>query len=239
MDATEITGYRCGRCGRVYSDRNAASGCCVHTCAVCGKMFEAAGHFAVLCEGCKDAAAKEGRRKIWDAAPKVKASEYDNPVYIIEDDTYCMGGVSEILDLYEEPPEWGVFGTAEEKIELSPDRIVELLEEHDSAYDGYEVEGEALRDIVDFCGEWNERHAATSYVPCDVGIVFDDEAGGRDLDGKPSEWKTRDELKAMTVKQLREYAKEIGCCLGYDASRKDTTICAIESHQRRGDRSWQ
>lgn len=50
--------------------------------------------------------------------------------------------------------------------------------------------------------------------------------------------KTHEELCVMTVKQLKEYAKEIGCCLGYDAARKDTTVNAIEAHQRhvmRGD----
>lgn len=51
--------------------------------------------------------------------------------------------------------------------------------------------------------------------------------------------KTREELQAMTMKQLKEYAREIGCCLGYDGSRKDTTICAIESHQEHNDRSWE
>lgn len=44
--------------------------------------------------------------------------------------------------------------------------------------------------------------------------------------------KTREELTAMTVKQLKEYANEIGCCLGYDAARKDSTINAIECFER-------
>ncbi len=44
--------------------------------------------------------------------------------------------------------------------------------------------------------------------------------------------KTHEELINMTVKQLKEYAKEIGCILGYDAARKETTINAIESQQR-------
>ena len=44
--------------------------------------------------------------------------------------------------------------------------------------------------------------------------------------------KTEDELRAMTVKQLREHAKEIGCCLGYDTARKDTMVKAILSHQQ-------
>ncbi|MBX9032656.1 hypothetical protein [Gordonibacter massiliensis (ex Traore et al. 2017)] len=44
--------------------------------------------------------------------------------------------------------------------------------------------------------------------------------------------KTHEELCRMTVKQLKEYAKEIGCCLGYDGSRKDTTVNAIEQYQR-------
>ena len=50
--------------------------------------------------------------------------------------------------------------------------------------------------------------------------------------------KTHDELINMTVKQLKEYAKERGCILGYDAARKETAINAIESQQRyvmRGD----
>ncbi len=44
--------------------------------------------------------------------------------------------------------------------------------------------------------------------------------------------KTHEELTAMTVKQLRDYAKQIGCCLGYDGSRKDAAIDAIECFQR-------
>lgn len=43
--------------------------------------------------------------------------------------------------------------------------------------------------------------------------------------------KTHDELSKMTVKQLKDYAKQIGCCLGYDGSRKDSTINAIEQQQ--------
>lgn len=48
--------------------------------------------------------------------------------------------------------------------------------------------------------------------------------------------KTREELEAMTTKKLKEYAKEIGCCLGYDGSRKDTTVAAILAHQSRIER---
>lgn len=44
--------------------------------------------------------------------------------------------------------------------------------------------------------------------------------------------KTHDELSKMTVKQLKDYAKQIGCCLGYDGSRKDTTISCIDSVDR-------
>lgn len=49
--------------------------------------------------------------------------------------------------------------------------------------------------------------------------------------------KTREELERMTCAQLKAFAKEIGCCLGYDGARKDTTIAAILSHQRNNDRS--
>lgn len=44
--------------------------------------------------------------------------------------------------------------------------------------------------------------------------------------------KTRDELEAMTMKHLKAYAREIGCCLGYDAARKESAVNAILSYQR-------
>lgn len=37
----------------------------------------------------------------------------------------------------------------------------------------------------------------------------------------------RAELEKMTMKQLKQIAKEEGICLGYDAARKDTCIGAI------------
>lgn len=43
--------------------------------------------------------------------------------------------------------------------------------------------------------------------------------------------KNREELACMTVKQLKSYAKDIGCCLGYDASSKQSVLAAIVSYQ--------
>ena len=43
--------------------------------------------------------------------------------------------------------------------------------------------------------------------------------------------KTHEELERMTCAQLKAYAKEIGCCLGYAGAKKDTAIEAIMSHQ--------
>lgn len=48
--------------------------------------------------------------------------------------------------------------------------------------------------------------------------------------------KTEAELRRMIVKELREYAKEIDLCLGYDAARKESTISAILSHQKHIER---
>lgn len=48
--------------------------------------------------------------------------------------------------------------------------------------------------------------------------------------------KTREQLEAMTMKQLFAYAQEIGCCLGYDRSRKESTVNAILSHQEHIER---
>lgn len=50
-----------------------------------------------------------------------------------------------------------------------------------------------------------------------------------------NEFKTEEQLRAMTMVQLRSYAKEIGCCLGYDGSRNDTAVRAILSYQHYQD----
>lgn len=42
----------------------------------------------------------------------------------------------------------------------------------------------------------------------------------------------RADLQKLTVKQLRQIAKDEGICLGYAASRKDTTIDQIISNRR-------
>ena len=51
--------------------------------------------------------------------------------------------------------------------------------------------------------------------------------------------KSKEELQRMTMRQLKEYAKEIGCCLGYDGSRKETTINAILVHQEHNSQDAQ
>lgn len=42
----------------------------------------------------------------------------------------------------------------------------------------------------------------------------------------------RERLMGLTTKQLRQLAKDEDICLGYDASRKDTTVGAIVSARR-------
>lgn len=47
------------------------------------------------------------------------------------------------------------------------------------------------------------------------------------------EWDAmRERLMALTMAQLKAIAKDEGICLGYDGSRKDTTVSAIVSHRR-------
>lgn len=43
----------------------------------------------------------------------------------------------------------------------------------------------------------------------------------------------RERLTGLTLKQLKQVARDEGICLGYDASRKDTTVAAIVSQRRR------
>lgn len=42
----------------------------------------------------------------------------------------------------------------------------------------------------------------------------------------------RQELSHLTVKELKQLAKDEGICLGWDACRKDSTVGAIVSHRR-------
>lgn len=42
----------------------------------------------------------------------------------------------------------------------------------------------------------------------------------------------RERLMGLTTKQLRQVARDEGICLGYDASRKDTTVAEIVSQRR-------
>ena len=42
----------------------------------------------------------------------------------------------------------------------------------------------------------------------------------------------RERLTGLTLKQLRQIARDERICLGYDASRKDTTVGAIVSARR-------
>lgn len=42
----------------------------------------------------------------------------------------------------------------------------------------------------------------------------------------------REELSGLTVRQLRQIAKDEGICLGYAASRKDTTVGEIITARR-------
>jgi hypothetical protein len=42
----------------------------------------------------------------------------------------------------------------------------------------------------------------------------------------------RADLMALTMRQLKEIARSEGICLGYDGSRKDTTVAAIVSFRR-------
>lgn len=57
-----------------------------------------------------------------------------------------------------------------------------------------------------------------------------------DVDAKAKEQADRERLEKMTMKQLREVAKNEGVCLGYYCSRKaDAVIAIIEWKRFKGD----
>ena len=49
--------------------------------------------------------------------------------------------------------------------------------------------------------------------------------------------KTREELCLMPMRESRAYAKEIGCCLGYAGTRKDSAIQEVVAFQRHMSRA--
>lgn len=53
------------------------------------------------------------------------------------------------------------------------------------------------------------------------------------MDEREKVWEDmRERLTGLTLRQLRQIARDEGICLGYDASRKDTTVGAIVSARR-------
>ena len=55
-----------------------------------------------------------------------------------------------------------IYGTTTEKIDLDPDRIIAMLEEHDAAYEDYELDDTAKEFIAAFAKEYNEKYAEDS-----------------------------------------------------------------------------
>lgn len=49
--------------------------------------------------------------------------------------------------------------------------------------------------------------------------------------------KTREDLCRMTMREIRAYARQIGCCLGYAGARKDSAIQEVVSYQRHVSRA--
>lgn len=64
-----------------------------------------------------------------------------------------------------------IYGTREELIGFDTEDFITILEEHDAAYDGYEVDDTARQFIEEFVKVFNKKHADHSYFVDEEEVI--------------------------------------------------------------------
>lgn len=170
MKPDKIDCWRCSCCGRAYLDRDMAERCCV--CSGCG--MEGTHNGLVECVDCQHRKIDERERRRWDKARKVRLRDYDGDgVYVSAMEQYLFD--ASVQDVYEAWDEYQgmecddqiedlrVFGVERHPVQINVDNIIQQLS--DDAYEDWEMDGDALRDLERMCAEWNDRHADRAYWP--------------------------------------------------------------------------
>src|SRR5688572_13682432 len=86
--------FYCSECRVVQRSKTLAEGCCVNTCADCGKEHDLKYH--TLCRACDDKRIAQRERERFEKAEKLKPENYSGPVYV-DDDQYHRS-LDEYLD---------------------------------------------------------------------------------------------------------------------------------------------
>lgn len=183
----EVTAYKCDKCGQAWLTLSSANNhVCSNNrkCEICGNTIEKDFHYT-LCRRCK--AIKDKNKylmievKRYEKAKKISVEEYENenPNGLYYSNERYYFDIESFLDsIYrggEDVPDY-VWGTYKEPIQLDADAIVELLQDNDVAYEGYEVSSKAKKDIQDFVEQFNSEHTEYSHWPdYETAILVSDE----------------------------------------------------------------
>lgn len=153
MDASAVTCYRCGNCGKVWASQEDAERCCAKgTCERCGRELD---HwYESLCAGCVE-------RQVWERPDNefVAASDWDDGVFYMDRYYQCPQDLSDDLGGF---PEWGVFGTQRMRHLLTDESLEVWCDEYP---DNLEADAMSVSEFEKFRSEFNEKWAPWVYVP--------------------------------------------------------------------------
>jgi hypothetical protein len=157
-DGSQVAAVMCGACGKIWGNTEGAETCCApRKCKDCGRPVSRRAY--VCCDECREAHRRERENEAWSRATKVRAEDWDGPVFVADDEFY--DSVGDLVDAYydedAEPPEH-VWGAAPDGLVLSASDI--LTHATDEMYEGaYDHIGRedvlCLQKILD---AWTQRY---------------------------------------------------------------------------------
>jgi len=173
-EVIEATIYKCGYCGDAYYDKNKAIAC--HSdrlCSVCGEPIGKRDYY-LSCEKCRETKAKELEEKVFEKAEKLTLEEYcdrfpDNFCWY-DEDYFTVDDIEIKFEDYDEIPKY-IWGTEKLEIALDPYSIIEDFEES-TELDYFDLDKEAVEDIVDFCKTWNAKHYQIVYTQSNKVVIL-------------------------------------------------------------------
>lgn len=191
MDVKEVTWYKCGNCGLVYSAREWAEQCCKpEKCEKCGKEIPYKTMWS-LCDACrKEKEIEDEQQRFYKAqkytlanCPKEKCQMMYSDVY-----TYNEGFFSDIEELKGfcswkgiKLPDY-VYCTREQKFSIDVDAMLEnsCEELHEDAYENLDGVEELRSYIEDWCKK--QSGATTFYRDQNAVILLESEKDGEAME---------------------------------------------------------
>ena len=167
----EVKAYQCDKCKKAFFDQDAADGhYCTHDqhCEDCGVLLKPE-HYYTVCDSCRAKRESKKEAERFAKARKLTVAEYEKEfpgcLYSDGDDKYAYEADSVADEIAERTDKYPIYvwGTKQEEINLNADSIIQMLEEHDNAYEDYEVSKDAIEEIREFVEQFNEEHADHSF----------------------------------------------------------------------------